>query len=320
MDARIAFDKICHLVLEKSPGRNITPLEKAIFIGSWDDKTYGVIAKTFNRYPTEEDPYKSDYVKTEGNRLWEFLNALLGINVSKKTLRTNIEAYFNPNLIDEQEVNKLKLSASAAMTRKDYEEAIDLWYRVSIETLGRDNTEVFQAIRELEKGRKDITIENHTYPSSSDYASLMKCIKDREWIQADLLTTEIFLKSINLGLDDWITDKHIEKISRTTIQGLDNIWKDGSEGIYGFSVQKRIWKLIRGESKANYEFWKKFGDVVGWRGRKDTDFDGWNYYENTNRRIPKFLGEFPSAPAGKLMWEWGSASLGSFWNLFMDAI
>jgi hypothetical protein len=42
-----------------------------------------------------------------------------------------------------------------------------------------------------------------------------------------------------------------------------------SNGRFGFSVQKRIWKSVGGNLKADDEIYQAFGDRVGWRVNKN---------------------------------------------------
>lgn len=57
---------------------------------------------------------------------------------------------------------------------------------------------------------------------------------------------------------------------------IDKLWVKHSNGRFGFSVQKRIWKNLGGGCDTDYtdcEVEEKFGDVVGWRKEGN-----WLYY------------------------------------------
>ncbi|OCQ97144.1 hypothetical protein BCD64_16315 [Nostoc sp. MBR 210] len=74
--------------------------------------------------------------------------------------------------------------------------------------------------------------------------------------------------------------RNIGVVLKKDLNTIDKLWKKYSNGRFGFSVQKRIWKSLGGGSDTSHntiEIKEKFGDVVGWR--KDGD---WVYYADLN--------------------------------------
>jgi hypothetical protein len=53
------------------------------------------------------------------------------------------------------------------------------------------------------------------------------------------------------------------------VRGINSLWEDHSGGSYGFKAQARIWTNLGGPvfepGYALWEFFKTFGDTVGWR-------------------------------------------------------
>lgn len=80
MDAKIALNFVETIVYEKT-GKYLTDLERDVFLGAWNGKTYEEIY-----------PLNPEYVeKSVGYKLWRKLAQVLGNPVSKKTLRGAIE-------------------------------------------------------------------------------------------------------------------------------------------------------------------------------------------------------------------------------------
>jgi hypothetical protein len=58
------------------------------------------------------------------------------------------------------------------------------------------------------------------------------------------------------------------------LRTIDQLWVKYSNGRFGFSVQKRIYKSLGGTTKYDEKVWERFGDRVGWRENR-----GWLYKE-----------------------------------------
>ena len=67
----------------------------------------------------------------------------------------------------------------------------------------------------------------------------------------------------------------LKAVPLPALQTLDQLWVEASHGLFGFSVQQRIYQRLGGTSRYRTQLWKKFGDVVGWRDR-----DRWLLYQN----------------------------------------
>jgi eukaryotic-like serine/threonine-protein kinase len=63
----------------------------------------------------------------------------------------------------------------------------------------------------------------------------------------------------------WLNIKDIEKFPCEDLHTIDQLWVEYSNGSFGFSVQKRIYRSVGGTMEYNSEVWQKFGDRVGWR-------------------------------------------------------
>ncbi|MCG6136262.1 MAG: GUN4 domain-containing protein [Nostoc sp. LLA-1] len=100
-----------------------------------------------------------------------------------------------------------------------------------------------------------------------DYSRLRDLLKAGEWKEADQETLQVMLKAAGREKEDRLDPDSIKQFPCTDLRTIDQLWVKYSNGHFGFSVQKRIWKSLRGNSKANfdYEIWCRFGERVGWR-------------------------------------------------------
>ena len=80
MDANAALEFVDRLVYAKT-NRHLNDLERQVFLGSWEGKTYEKIY-----------PFKPDYIeKSVGYRLWQKISDALGEKITKKRLKGSIE-------------------------------------------------------------------------------------------------------------------------------------------------------------------------------------------------------------------------------------
>lgn len=115
-----------------------------------------------------------------------------------------------------------------------------------------------------------------------DYTRLRDLLKAREWKEAHDQTLKVMLKAAGREKEGWLNYDDIEKFPCTDLRTIDQLWVEYSDGRFGFSVQKRIWKSVG-------EDYNKFGDRVGWRSNMK-----WLYYSELT-----FSKEAP-APGGHL--------------------
>ncbi|MBW4479730.1 MAG: GUN4 domain-containing protein [Tolypothrix brevis GSE-NOS-MK-07-07A] len=77
-------------------------------------------------------------------------------------------------------------------------------------------------------------------------------------------------------LRNYFGSEHIKVLPRKDLNTINKLWVKHSNGRFGFSVQKKIWKKLGGgcdTDYTNYEVEEKFGAVVGWRKERN-----WLYY------------------------------------------
>ncbi|MFW9259536.1 GUN4 domain-containing protein [Nostoc sp. CALU 546] len=91
-----------------------------------------------------------------------------------------------------------------------------------------------------------------------DYRRLRDLLKAGNWKEADQETLAVMLKATGREQKRHLDSESINNFPCTDLRTIDQLWVKYSNGHFGFSVQKRIWKSVGQD-------YQKFGDRVGWR-------------------------------------------------------
>ena len=78
-----------------------------------------------------------------------------------------------------------------------------------------------------------------------DYCKLEKLLKDKQWYEADQQTWKLMLKASGREKEEWIDLENLESIKKFPSEDLltiDSLCMHYSNGFYGFSIQKQIYK------------------------------------------------------------------------------
>ncbi|MDF5730817.1 MAG: GUN4 domain-containing protein [Rhizonema sp. PD38] len=106
---------------------------------------------------------------------------------------------------------------------------------------------------------------------SIDYTRLRNLLKAGKWQDADDETYSVMLKVVGREEDDWITEEELLNFPCTDLRTIDSLWVKYSSGRFGFSVQKKIYLEVGGQTdRISYDqlLRDEFCDRVGWRERK----------------------------------------------------
>ncbi len=112
-----------------------------------------------------------------------------------------------------------------------------------------------------------------------DYSKLRDLLKAGRWKEADQETAQVMIAVMKQEEQGWLNTEHIYNFPCEDLSTIDQLWVKYSDGRFGFSVQKRIYKGL--DVRINYDekIWQSFGDKVGWRQKgvwvyyKDITFD-----------------------------------------------
>lgn len=90
--------------------------------------------------------------------------------------------------------------------------------------------------------------------------------------------------------EGWLDVKDIDNFPCEDLRIIDQLWVKYSDGRFGFSVQKDIYKKEGGTREYDEKIWKAFGDKVGWREQGN-----WLSYDKLNwaLKAPVRTGHLP---------------------------
>jgi hypothetical protein len=139
---------------------------------------------------------------------------------------------------------------------------------------------------------------NLTQTDRPDLSKLKARLQARDWQAADAETRRILETWVHPDGNIYATPV-VNNIPLDTLQTLDRLWSQASDGRFGFSAQLQIWKAASEEhpndSKAAV---RAFGDRVGWTRPLQDDIN----FTAPDWLTERELNYSPDAPAGHLPW------------------
>jgi len=108
-----------------------------------------------------------------------------------------------------------------------------------------------------------------------DYTRLRDLLAAEKWKEADHETLALMLIVCNQQKNGWLDVEDIKRFPCIDLRTIDQLWVKHSNGRFGFSVQKQIWRSVGGKLNADWETYCRFGERVGWRIRNRW-LDEWN--------------------------------------------
>lgn len=130
------------------------------------------------------------------------------------------------------------------------------------------------------------------------YQLLVNLLTNGAWKEADQETERLMLKIRGKNSGDSLDWEDFREFPCLDLSIIDQLWVKNSGGLFGFSVQKKIWEEC-GSPKEYDEAWDKFGDRVGWRAKRE-----WLSYDSLNPSLSSPKGNCPCALA-RVWWRGG---------------
>jgi hypothetical protein len=90
-----------------------------------------------------------------------------------------------------------------------------------------------------------------------ELAQLKRDLLVRRWVQANLRTRSIMLKTVDREKERWLTEQQIHEFPGPMLETVDDLWSHASGGKFGFRQQLHILELHNQVPQA-------FGESVGW--------------------------------------------------------
>ena len=109
-----------------------------------------------------------------------------------------------------------------------------------------------------------------------------------EWKKADQETYKIMLQVASKN-EGYLDVKDIENFPCEDLRTIDKLWVHYSKGLFGFSVQKKIWQELGGKGDINTEHQIEY--LLGWlREEERLDYSKLNFNLNAPRgHLPGFF-------------------------------
>ncbi|MFM5890375.1 MAG: GUN4 domain-containing protein, partial [Dolichospermum sp.] len=124
-----------------------------------------------------------------------------------------------------------------------------------------------------------------------DYTLLHELLTNQQWKEADLETTQIFLKIAEKQREGWLKAIDIDTISCSDLRIINQLWAEASQNLFGFKAQRDIWITVGGKVHTFDDgIYTKFANKVGWR----TDDNWLKKYDDFNFSINAPKGHLPS--------------------------
>jgi serine/threonine-protein kinase len=115
-----------------------------------------------------------------------------------------------------------------------------------------------------------------TFVNQQNYAQLETYLQNQQWQQADAETDKLILKIA--GEHSALDAESSDKFPCKSLQKIDELWTENSDGRFGFTPQKKVYLETGNEFDEYVEStYEAFGNKVNWR-----IFGAWKRYEDFN--------------------------------------
>jgi hypothetical protein len=101
---------------------------------------------------------------------------------------------------------------------------------------------------------------------SRRYRKLEDLLQSGQWKEADKETYRLMITTVGKEDGQGFSRQNLEKFPCEDLLTIDRLWVDASNGHFGFSVQKEIWKKCGSPMDYNDNY-RKFMEEVGWQLR-----------------------------------------------------
>lgn len=143
-------------------------------------------------------------------------------------------------------------------------------------------------LKQQEEEQRKTEQEQALITDKFDYRILQNLLQEGYWQEADELTLYAMLKISGRENDRYFRPTDISNFPREHLLIIDKLWREYSRNLFGFTVQKEIYRSLGGTQNYQHEIWEKFSENVGWR-RNDVPLS----YEQLNFSINAVKGHLP---------------------------
>ena len=100
------------------------------------------------------------------------------------------------------------------------------------------------------------------------YQQLEAYLQAQDWKAADQETYRLMITTVGKDVGQWFEREELLNFPCEELRAMDGLWVKYSNGLFGFSVQKKIYVECGAKLDGKYpgdKIWEAFGDRVGWR-------------------------------------------------------
>ncbi len=125
-------------------------------------------------------------------------------------------------------------------------------------------------------------------PEDNFFCQLEDYLRQGYWRKADEETAWLFyLVMVQQGYEDWY--ELCRNFPSETLNEIDQLWVNYSQGQFGFSIQKRIWESLGGSPDSYSDTFVNFGKQVEWYDGKN-----WKEYKSLPFSLVSVDGNLPA--------------------------
>ncbi|CAN5676982.1 hypothetical protein BH23CYA1_BH23CYA1_15520 [soil metagenome] len=135
-----------------------------------------------------------------------------------------------------------------------------------------------------------------------DHTKLRDLLEAGDWKATDQETYEVMIRAVGKEPGNYFTSDELLNFPCKDLLAIDRLWVKYSQGLFGFSVQKKIYVECGARLDGKYpgdKVWQAFGDRVGWRVN-----GSWLSYDDVTFDISAPEGHLPCTSRG-----WGCGYL-----------
>ena len=128
------------------------------------------------------------------------------------------------------------------------------------------------------------------------YQQLETYLKNGQWREADEETARLILQIVGKEADQVLYEDEINTLPCDELLTIDQLWKEYSNGHFGFSIQLQIMSKY-GELPERYDWdnYVIFAEELGWHQKDGTTRGHWLNYDEISFNLDSPIGHLPLA-------------------------
>jgi serine/threonine protein kinase len=158
-----------------------------------------------------------------------------------------------------------------------------------------------------------LTLNPQLTPQSDvglDYQRLHDLLTAQNYREADQETWHLMLQATERQVEGCLELRSLRQFPQADLTTIDQLWQQSSQGRFGFTVQKQMYRSLGGKMAFDYRVWVTFGQQMGWWSQGE-----WLSYRHLNFRSQAPRGSFPAYCADPLNRSGFARGVCGWWRL-----